>query len=179
MTKIKNVFVVIVLILVSIIYYQFYLSIQLQKIVSINNQIKIKSQLLKQNSIEVEELIKNKILVHINNFKLNILNQKVPLTVNMQKNIVDIKNISEKNNIQIKNIKIESENLFLEEEQFTIYEKPINLIVIGKYNDLVLFVNEINSLKSIYSINNLNISVHENQVQAEFYISIYLIEGEY
>ncbi len=176
--KNKNVFTAIILILVFVVYYRFVLSGQLQKISLINSQIKVQSKLLEQNSIE-KELLQNKILIKMNNFKLNILKRKVPLSVDIQKNIINIKNISEKNNIQIKNVQIENSIPIPITEKITLYENYINFTVTGLYNNLILFINELNNLKFINFIKYIKMSVYLNEVQTEFYILIYSIEGDY
>jgi len=174
----KNIFAIFILILVCVVYYRFVLSVQLQKINLINSQIKVQSKLLQQHSIE-KELIQNKILIQMNNFKLNILKRKTPLSVDIQKNIIDIKNISEKNNIQIKNVQIENHIPIPITEKNTLYENYINFTVTGLYNNLILFINKLNNLKFIHSIKDIKISVYQSEVQTEFYILIYSIEGDY
>jgi len=176
--KNKNVFIAIILILGFVVYYHFVLSVQLQKIGLINNQIKVQSKLLEQNSIE-KELIQNKILIKTNNFKLNILKRKMPLSVDIQKSIIDIKNISEKNNIHIKNVQIGNPISIPIIEKSILYENYINFTVTGLYDNLISFINELNNLKFINSIKDIKISVYQNEIQTEFYILIYSIEGDY
>lgn len=179
MIKNKNLFIILILISLSAIYYRFALSSQIGQINSLNSEIQLKKQLINENSVNSEKIIQNKILIYLNNFKISILHKKIPSYISIEQDIDSIMKLAQSSNIQLKNIQIETQVPVTINDQITVYEKPIKLSVTGKYNDLNLFMNKFNTLKPLHIIKNSKISISEKYIQADFYISVYSIGGEH
>lgn len=179
MIKNKNLFIILILVSFSTMYYRFALSAQIEQINKLDNEIKVKKQLLSENPINSQKIIQNTILIYLNNFKIIKLYKKIPFYIDIEQDINSIMKLAKNNNIQFKNIQIETQVPITIDEQTTVYEKSIKLSIIGTYNDLNLFINKINTLNPLHIIKNISISINEKYIQADFYISVYSIEGEH
>lgn len=179
MIKNKKLFIILIFISFLTMYYRFALSAQIKQINNLNNEIKLKKQLLSENPINLEKIIQNKILIYLNNFKIAILYKKIPSYIDIEQDIDSIMKLAQNNSIHLKNIQIETQVPLTIDEQTTVYEKSIKLSVTGKHNDLNLFINKINTLKPLHIIKNNKIFINEKYIQADFYISVYSIEGEH
>lgn len=156
--------------------YNLSLKSNIYKLRNLNFEIESNLEKIVLKKYDLNHLKENTLKLNWLELKNKSLKSMIPLNLNLNKYIIEFKNIINKYNLNLKDFNYKN-YILINIENTDLYEIPIELSVTGLEQKIMEFIKKLNTSNDIYNLKSINLNINSDGItEANLYLSTYALE---
>lgn len=156
--------------------YNLSLKSNIYKLRNLNFEIESNLEKIVLKKYDLNHLKENTLKLNWLELKNKSLKSMIPLNLNLNKYIIEFKNIINKYNLNLKDFNYKN-YILVNIENTDLYEIPIELSVTGLEQKIMEFIKKLNTSNDIYNLKSINLNINSDGItEANLYLSTYALE---